>query len=296
MRPLKLIILTAPEARHMTRRLQLLFVMLALFALSGCAAGASSTTIKPAATVPPTPTATVEALKTPLPSQGWVTVPALNFAKGIAFSKSDPLTGYVCGNVGILAVRTPADVLQLSVTHDGGRTWSTPVATTVPGAGCNFSIHPGDATDLVMMAWHCYSECNPAPSPYRSHDGGKTWEALKLDPTQWQTAGANWIESDPAWNTAFFAMVAPGAHGPIPQPQHTVVSNTTGGVLSATDAGIYSLITDPEVYPEYVWTYGAMLVVSFGYNGNKYVKSADGRVTWQKYTPTLPPTSSAFDV
>jgi hypothetical protein len=86
-------------------------------------------------------------------------------------------------------------------------------------------------------------------------------------------------------------MVAPGAHGPIPQPQHTVVSNTTGGVLSATDAGIYGLITDPELYPEYVWTYGEMLVISFGYSGNKYVKSTDGGVTWQKYTPTLPSSS-----
>jgi hypothetical protein len=62
-------------------------------------------------------------------------------------------------------------------------------------------------------------------------------------------------------------------------------------MLSATDAGIYSLITDPEVYPEHIWTYGAMLVVSFGYNGNKYVESADDGATWQKYTPTLPSSS-----
>jgi len=60
-----------------------------------------------------------------------VTVQALDFAKGIAFSKSDPLTGYACGNVGIDVPRTPSDVLKISVTHDGGRTWSAPVATTV---------------------------------------------------------------------------------------------------------------------------------------------------------------------
>jgi hypothetical protein len=157
----------------MKRTSWLVFAMLALLTPGGCAPGVSSTTIKPSATIPPTPTATIDALKTSLPSQGWVTVQALDFAKGIAFAKSGPLTGYACGDVGILAVRTPADVWQLSVTHDGGRTWSAPVATTVPGAGCNYSINPGDANDLMMMAWRCYSECNPAPRPLRSHDGAR---------------------------------------------------------------------------------------------------------------------------
>jgi hypothetical protein len=249
----------------MKRASWFIYIILALFAIDGCAPWDSSTTNVLAAATPPAPTATVEALKTPLSSQGWVTLQALNFAKNIAFSKSDPLTGYACGNVGINVARTPTAILQLSVTHDGGRTWSSPVATTVPGAGCNFSINPGDANDLVMMAWHCYGDCSPIPNPYRSHDGGKAWEALKLNPTQWQNAGIGWIESDPAWigNTAFFAMVAPGAHGPIPRPLHTVVSNTTGGLLSAADAGIYGLITDPEVYPESIWASGSTLGVSF---------------------------------
>jgi hypothetical protein len=116
----------------------LLVVMLASLALASCAPSKPTVTLSPTATT--SPTATVDALKTPVPSQGWVTVPTLAFAKGIAFAKSDPFTGYACGNLGINAVRTAADVLQLSVTHNGGRTWSAPVATTVPGAGCTFSI------------------------------------------------------------------------------------------------------------------------------------------------------------
>ena len=79
----------------------LLFVTVATLALASCAPSTPSVTSQPTATLAATPTATVDALKTPLPSQGWVTVQALNFAKGIAFSKSDPFTGYACGNVGI---------------------------------------------------------------------------------------------------------------------------------------------------------------------------------------------------
>lgn len=285
------------ETPYMRTKIWLLVATLASLALASCAPSKPTVTIAPSAT--PAPTATVDALKTPLPSQGWVAVPALAFAKGIAFSKSDPFTGYACGNVGIDVARTPADVLQLSVTHDGGRTWSAPAATTVPGAGCNFSINPANASDLVMMAWHCYGGCNPGPSPYRSYDGGKTWEALKLDPTQWQSGTTiGWIESNPAWvgNTTYFAMVAGGAHGPIPQPQHAVVSNTTGGLLSAADAGIYDLINDPQVYPGSIWTYGSTLVLSFEGSIGYMLRSTDDGKSWQKFTVSLslPPTSGVF--
>jgi hypothetical protein len=156
--------------------------------------------------------------------------------------------------------------------------------------------HPANANDLVMMAWHCYGDCNPVPAPFRSHDGGKTWVALTLDTAQWQNGDMLWIESDPAWvgNTAYFAMVAPAAHGPMPRPQHTVVRNTTGGLLSAADAGIYGLITDSQVYPASIWTYGSILVVRF--DGNNCVKSTDGGLTWQKFTVSLalPPTIGVF--
>jgi hypothetical protein len=49
-------------------------------------------------------------------------VQALAFATASAFSRSDPLTGRACGNIGVGVARTPAGVLQLRVTHFGGRT------------------------------------------------------------------------------------------------------------------------------------------------------------------------------
>jgi hypothetical protein len=85
----------------MRNKTWLLVATVASLALASCTTSKPSATNQPTATTAPTPTATVDALKTPLPSQGWVKVSALTFAKNVAFSTSDPFTGYACGNIGI---------------------------------------------------------------------------------------------------------------------------------------------------------------------------------------------------
>lgn len=270
-------------------------------ALAGCASGQTSGANKPAlpTTLAPTATATADALKTPLPGQGWVTEPSLNFAKNIAFALSDPLTGYACGNIGVENVNAssfPADALELSVTHDGGRIWSAPVKTSVPGADCNLSINPTNPLDLVMGAEDCYATCLPEPSPYRSHDGGKTWTALTYDPAQWQNIPYH-VVSMPQWttwigNTVYFAVTqGSGRPSPLPRPQHAFVSNTSGSVLTATSDAIYSAITDPNVWPQDIWAHGSMLVERLRdiSNGATYfVDSTDRGSTWSLFQPSAP--------
>jgi hypothetical protein len=238
------------------------------------------------------PTATVEALHAS-PSQGWVTVPVLSFAENIAFAVSDPLTGYVCGNTQIETGSNASNTLAVSVTHDGGRTWSAPTLTSAHGVGCDLSINPSNPTDLVMDAWSCYPLCGQAPPrPYRSHDGGMTWTALTLDPTQWPaTSETNWFVSPAVWigSTAYFAVETLGEVRSIPRPPHAFVTNTSGSLLTAPNDAMYSVVTDPNAIPRSIWAHGSMLGVELtsdvNYANNYFVKSTDGGASWQTFTP-----------
>ncbi len=84
-------------------------------------------------------------------TQGWVTVPELNYAKNMTFSASDPLTGYACGNIGSSAT-TP---LEVSATHDGGKTWQGPSTTAILGADCLIYVNPTNAQDVVILSYSC---------------------------------------------------------------------------------------------------------------------------------------------
>jgi hypothetical protein len=270
-------------------------------ALVGCASGQTGAVNGPVptATLVPMPTATVEPLQTPLPSQGWVTVPALRFAQSIAFAASDALTGYACGYAQVEGSGGSTQ-LAVSVTHDGGRTWSTPGMITAQGGGCDLSINPTNPNDLVVDARGCFA-CDVHDShPYRSHDGGKTWTALAFDPTQWTApAETAWVVSTAVWigNTAYFAVVAPSGFGPSTQrPQHAFVANTQGALLSAPNDAIYSIVTNVNAIPYAIWAHGSMLVVQLRTSSDYFVKSTDAGARWQIFTPAgMSPPLQTFD-
>jgi hypothetical protein len=141
-------------------------------------------TATPAANSPVPSATSVTQLK---PTSTWTFAAAIPDAKDIAFAQSDPLTGYACGN----AVPLTRDVmshtlLQLSVTHDGGRTWST-TTTAMGGASCHISINPTNARDLLMQPISC-PDCDAqfGYRNYRSIDGGAHWIELTLPHAQTQ--------------------------------------------------------------------------------------------------------------
>lgn len=88
------------------------------------------------------------------------------------------------------------------------------------------------------------------------------------------------------WRHTYFAIVADTAHGPIPRPQHTVVRNATGNVLSVVDSGIDNLVTNMQAFPAFICSSGSMLVVDF--DGGYSVKSTDQGATWQTYSALMP--------
>ncbi len=270
------------------KRNRTLGVVIALISvgLVGCASSTGSTTVRLAPTARPT----VAVLNTPLPGQAWVTAPELALMRNLAFAKSDPLTGYACG-ASVTVVQSPADVLLLSVTHDGGRTWSAAAPSTAPGATCWFSINPARADDVVMTAGRCYSGCGDGPiTSYRSHDGGKTWVALQFDASQWHSsAQADWQLYRPAWigDTVYFAVVPPSNNASPTRPEHVLVSNTTGNLLSAASGSVDSLISDPQAAPQGIWAHGSTLVMTFSTIPVQSVESTDGGATWQRFTLTV---------
>jgi hypothetical protein len=273
---------------HSKRSRTWLFVVMTVsLAFGGCSSTKPSATVRPTATAP---APTVAALNTPLPSQGWVTVPELALMRSLAFAKSDPLTGYACG-ASFQVAQTPTDVLQLSVTHDGGRTWSAAAPTTVQGSTCRFAINPARADDVIMTAIACYKGCGYGPlTSYRSHDSGKTWVKLEFDTTQWASGGlAPWEVYSPAWigDTAYFAVVPENPLVPQNRPEHVLVSNTTGNLLSAARGGVDSLVSDPQSSPQAIWAHDAMLVVTFNSFPAPCVESTDGGATWQRFTPSI---------
>jgi hypothetical protein len=236
---------------------------------------ATVSTATPTVTV----TATVNALKTPLPSQGWITVPELNYAKSLAFSQSNPLIGYACGNIG--SNRTA--LLEVSTTHDGGRTWQGPTTTTVPGASCYIYINPTNPQDIIMLNDDCWGGCgDDINRPFRSQDSGQTW-------TQLQLPGDNGNEgtiSQPAWigNTVYFIIESLPPVG----PTHPIVANTVGDSLTpVNDEQLFAGTSSADVNVESLWASDDTLFITMNaYSALTFAKTSDNGKTWQKFNGT----------
>jgi hypothetical protein len=156
---------------------------------------------------------------TPYTGNTWFSVPGLNFGKSIAFSLSDSKVGYVCGNMDTGS--GPATAILLSQTTNGGLTWSSPVATSIVARSCEIYINPTTPQDIIIHASSCIG-CDAPPQPYRSLDGGQSWQKLTI-------AGAGYICGEPVWlgTSLYFAMLncnGTPVEGQEPVAHHLAVS------------------------------------------------------------------------
>ncbi len=309
------------QRTHMNQRqkyviaggLGLLAVLILSFAIvlaSSLPASSSTTTptaIHPTATgkthSTPVPTQTPPILQVS-PSQGWVTVAALPFAKAIAFSADNPLDGYACGN---LAQTTEQLPLELSATHDGGRTWQTPLILPIKGANCFLNVSPTDANDLLVGAPGCIAACDGDALTayldqwYRSRDGGATWNPLTL-PTGDEQAlkgylvipAFTWLGSSLVLQVEAFSQV--GFNDNLP---HTWAISQNGGPFTWLDTSAFyaSLGITPDHYFGSAFTWQNNLLIPYSpynkaYQGAApvqflYAETSDNGQTWTHFTPHL---------
>jgi hypothetical protein len=105
--------------------------------------------------------------------------------------------------------------IDVGISTDAGQSWKL-VTTQVRGRGCDLTVDPDDADDVVLMANVC-RECHTRQplSLYRTLNAGATWQPLELplegsggtlgvESYQWTWAGstfylAPWNGGDPAW-------------------------------------------------------------------------------------------------
>ena len=180
-------------------------------------------------TVTPTTISSPTSISTPLPNI-WQPAALINYGKAIAFARSDPQTGYVCGD------SSPGDTvttLELGVTHDGGHTWTTKSLQGITGDNCNIAVNPYNANDIVLSIVSCWVDCNGISyNPYRSLDGGKTWTHQVLPPGN--GASVDYFLNSPVWTpTALFFYVSP-ISAAVGFPAHLIAVSVNGGSLTWT--------------------------------------------------------------
>lgn len=241
------------------------------------------------------PTVTATATPNPLrvtPAQGWVTPGSLSFGQAVAFSASDPLTGYICGSP---LSGTKSLPMEWSVTHDGGRTWSNPAQITPNGAECKLTIDPVNPKDVVIIVGGCVIVCdNGAPTmPWRSSDGGATWQQMAI-PTGDEASYAvpnlfTWQGSTLFVTFATLVSYAVGAPGGIPYPPHLLAVSINGQPLPWTHDNVLARqhLFVGGMYPV---AGGIALYLNglTGCNGHgcPIYTTTDAGTTWQVFTPT----------
>ncbi len=144
------------------------------------------------------------------PGLGWTRGGPKN-AQSLVFGTNVPAIAYACGPD---APITSASAIRLYVSSDSGKTW-TPSSTPARGTGCDLTVDPEDARDVVLVAGACPSCQTPPPlSLYRSLDGGATWRPWELplegaggtrsfEAYQWVWAGSTlflvpWSQGEPS--------------------------------------------------------------------------------------------------
>lgn len=154
-----------------------------------------------------TPTAALET--------GWTTAgPA--YARRIAFAPSAPRTAYVCGTTrsGASGRAGPvrAEPVVVSVSGDGGLTWGPDHLTPAQAVGCDLTVDPTDARDVVMVTTPCtHCSLREPLAIFRSRDGGAHWTAAALPARD--ASGASDFESyEWAWSGGTLYL-APFANG-----------------------------------------------------------------------------------
>jgi hypothetical protein len=256
----------------------------------------TSTTKATATTHPPTATPVPQPLHV-TPAQGWVAPASLSFGQAVAFSASDPLTGYICGSP--LSGGNKSLPMEFSVTHDGGRTWSTPAQITPNGEDCKLNIDPANPNDVLIFVGGCKVPCDFGPdTPWRSFDGGATWQQLAI-PTGDEAShvGVGGI----AWQgTTLFVTVgvsgnyAVGAPGGIPYPPHLIAVSVSGQPLVWTNDSALATTAHKQgevggIFPIAggVALYLGELTFCNGTSGAicPIYTTTDGGATWQTFTP-----------
>jgi hypothetical protein len=264
--------------------LVLSFALILVSVMPNQGSSAPPTATRPTATATATiiPTATPPPLQV-TPSQGWVA--SVSYAKDIAFAPSAPLTGYVCGNT---AQFSPLS-LDISVTHDGGRTWSAAQTTPNKDATCHLSINPTNPLDVVMTGISCWVQCGDGgDTSYRSQDGGHSWTLMQLT-----DKGNIFPLFNPVWagNALFTQPFVPGNFAQPPLPPHNLAVSIAGGAVAwANDAPIQQAIGQNGSTQLIMAAQGtAFLAFAMGKQCPDFTfcdafQTSDGGATWQQFT------------
>lgn len=255
-------------------------------------AAATPTAAKPTAT--PMPILHVTA------AQGWVATVGLPFAKAVAFSTGHPLDGYTCGNLAQTQAQLP---LELSATHDGGRTWQQPIMLPIKGANCEITISPTDSQDLLVAGIACIAVCADGDQTYaylqdwyRSRDGGATWHPIIM-PTGDEQALTGysilpyfvWVGSTLLMDVTPFSQVG-GTILP-----HYFAKSLNGAPFTWLDTtawyGALGSGTAQYGFAAPI-TWGNNILIQYGVAGSPKIPwsatfSSDGGQTWTHFTPQI---------
>lgn len=186
-----------------------LLLAVTLAALRGAGSGSPSVTAV-ARNAHATPDARVATLTAPALETDW-TAAGPAYAQRIAFAPSAPYTAYACGTTrpGASGRQVPVAV---SVSGDGGLTWGTDDVTPAEAIGCELTVNPRDARDVMMVTTPCaHCSLREPLALYRSRDGGIRWAVVSLPARD--ASGASDFESyEWAWSGGTL-YIAPFANG-----------------------------------------------------------------------------------